>query len=462
MAHVISEIKDKIVMEVPPPVEQKYWNKTIETMPRERLLELQWQLLKQQIRYVYDKSRFYRKKMEAAGVTPDDIKSLQDFKKKVPITSKDDIRADIEESGDIFGGTVCTPLERLSYFGPSTGTSGQPTQSALTKEDIDFVNENISRQYWCFGLRPGDFCTCFDGVSHPGFQLLFSGFAKVGLPYIRIALGSVFQEMEFDRWTQAMQKFPVKSCYLPFSMLWSYREYIEGKGLSPKDTLGKTKCITTSGDLVTPTMRKVLENYWGTKLHELQISADIMFGFYTCEVCDGLHVPEDLFAIEVVDPETGEPVPMGKPGFLVVTPTWQEGTCHLRWNTEDIVHMSDEPCKCGRTHARIWFHGRQAYVVNVRGQDILPHLVEDELLEVSEIEMKGFVSQLIKTSPKTQDKLIVRTAYYEDKVKDLAELKNRVEGRLKARFNVPVEVEFMSSQEVALVLHKVQRIAERY
>ena len=187
-----------------------------------------------------------------------------------------------------------------------------------------------------------------------------------------------------------------------------------------------------------------------------------MFGFYTCEFCNGLHVPEDLFAIEVVDVETGEPVAMGEPGFLIVTPTWQEGTCHLRWNTEDIVHMSDEPCECGRTHARIWFHGRQAYIVNVRGQDILPHMIEDELLQVPEIEMRGFVSQLIKTSPKTQDELIVRTAYYEDKVKDITELKNRVEGRLKARFSVPVEVEFMEPQEVALVLHKVQRIVEKY
>jgi phenylacetate-CoA ligase len=245
-------------------------------------------------------------------------------------------------------------------------------------------------------------------------------------------------------------------------MLWTYREYIEAKGLSPRDLFGKAKCIFTSGDLTTATMRKILEDYWGTKLHEFQVSADIMFGFYTCEVRDGLHVPEDLWAIEVVNPKTGEPVPMGEPGFLIVTPTWQESTCHLRWNTEDIVHMSDEPCKCGRTHARIWFHGRQAYVVNVRGQDILPHMIEDELLAIPEIEMKGFVSQLIRTSPKTQDKLIVRTAYYEDKAKDLEELKNRVEERLKARFSVPVEVEFMPPQEVKLIAHKVQRIEERY
>ena len=462
MAHANSEIKDKIIIEAPPPVEEMYWNKAIETMPREELLAFQWQLLKEQVKYVYENSRFYRKKMKAAGIAPDDITSIEDFKRRIPIVVKEDIRADIEESGDIFGGTVCVPLEKLMYFAPSTGTSGQPTQTAITREDLDFVSESIARQFWSFGLRPGDFCSAFDVANHPGAPTMFSGFAKVGLPYIRLGLGTVFQEMELERWTQAMQKLPIKSAWVPFSMLWTFREYIEGKGLSPKDTLGKTKCIFTSGDLVTPTMRKVLEDYWGTKLHEVQVSADIMFGFYTCEFCNGLHVPEDLFVIEVVDVETGEPVAMGEPGFLIVTPTWQEGTCHLRWNTEDIVHMSDEPCECGRTHARIWFHGRQAYIVNVRGQDILPHMIEDELLQVPEIEMRGFVSQLVKTSPKTQDELIVRTAYYEDKVKDITELKNRVEGRLKARFSVPVEVEFMEPQEVALVLHKVQRIVERY
>jgi phenylacetate-coenzyme A ligase PaaK-like adenylate-forming protein len=98
--------------------------------------------------------------------------------------------------------------------------------------------------------------------------------------------------------------------------------------------------------------------------------------------------------------------------------------------------MSEEPCECSRTHAKIWFHGREAYVVNVRGEDILPHMIEDELLQVPEIEMKGFVSQLIKISPETQDKLILRTAYNEDKTKDLRELKARVEERLRARFNV--------------------------
>ena len=456
MAHIASSIRDKMVMKSPPPKEEKYWNKPIETMPRKDLLEFQWGLLKKQVEYVYEKSRFYRKKFDEARVTPDDIKSPEDFRKRVPITSKDDIRTDIAESGDIFGGVVCVPLEETLGFGPSSGTSGEATQTAFTKEDSAFVAESAARQFWSFGLRPGDLCALFDMVFPPGSLPIFSSFSLMRLPLIRLGL------WETERLTQLLQKLPVKSCYIPFSMLWTYREYIENKGLSPQDLLSKAKCIFTSGDLTTATMRKVLEDYWGTKLHEFQISADIMFGFYTCELRDGLHVPEDLFAIEVVDPKTGEPVPMGEPGYLIVTPTWQEGTCHLRWNTEDIVHMSDEPCKCGRTHARIWFHGRQAYIVNVRGQDILPHMIEDELLAIPEIEMKGFVSQLIRTSPKTQDKLIVRTAYYEDKAKDLEELKNRVEERLKARFNVPVEVEFMPPQEVELIAHKVQRIEERY
>jgi phenylacetate-CoA ligase len=455
-------MRDKIIMKRPPLQEERYWNKTIETMPRKDLLEFQWEILKNQIKYVYERSILYRRSFEKAGVTPGDIKSIEDFRNKVPLGSKDDMRAYREESGDYFGGVVCVPLEELVTFGPSTGTSGQPTPTAVTREDLDFTTENIARQYWSFGLRPGDFSTCFAGVGHPGWEGLFLGFNKIGVPYIHLALGSVFQEMEVAKWIQMLQQLPVKSCYLPFSMFWTFREYIEEKGLSPKELLGKTKFVSTSGDLVTSTMRRVLENYWSIKLHELQISSDIMFGFYTCEARNGLHVPEDLFAIEVVDIKTGKPVPMGEPGYLIVTPTWQEGTCHLRWNTEDIVHISDEPCECGRTHARIWFHGRQAYVVNVRGQDILPHTVEDELLQVPEIEMKGFVCQLIKTSPETQDKLIVRTAYYEDKTKNLGELRGRAEERLKARFNVPVKVEFMLPQEAALVLHKVQRIVKRY
>ena len=226
MAHVKSELKDKIIVDVPPPVEEKYWNRAIETMPREELLAFQWQLLKAQLNYVYENSRFYRKKIEAAGIAPDDITSIEAFRKKIPIVVKEDIRADIEESGDIFGGTVCVPLEKFMYFAPSTGTSGQPTQTAITKEDLDFVSESIARQFWSFGLRPGDFCSAFDVANHPGAPTMFSGFARVGLPYIRLGLGTVFQEMELERWTQAMQKLPITISTTPaifFSVPWELR-----------------------------------------------------------------------------------------------------------------------------------------------------------------------------------------------------------------------------------------------
>jgi phenylacetate-CoA ligase len=451
-----------MVMKAPPLKEEKYWNRAVETMPRRELLEFQWELLQKRAQYIYEKSRFYRERLDKAGVTPSGIRSIDDFREKIPLTVKEDIRSDIEKTGDIFGGTVCVPLEKLAYYGHSTGTSGQPTQTALTSEDIAFARESTARQYWAIGIRPGDLCAFFDPVTHPGAQMMELTPILMEFPYVRFALGSVFQELELDRWTQTFQNLPVRSCYLPFSMLWVYREYIEGKGISPRDIMGKTRCIFTSGDLITSNMRKLLEDYWGTKLHEFQISADIMFGFHTCEVRDGLHVPEDLFAIEVVNPKTGEQVPMGEKGYLVVTPTWQEGTCHLRWNTEDLVRMSDEPCECGRTSARIWFEGRLAYVVNVKGQEIFPHMVTDELLPIPEIGLRGFASQLIKASPETQDKLIVRTGYYEDQVSDPGKFKGEVQSRLEAKFGVPTEVELIPPQEVGLVLHKLQRIVKRY
>ena len=460
MAHIPLSIKDKIVRKGPPPREEKYWNRAMETMPRKELLEFQWQLLREQIRYIYEGSRFYRRKFEEAKITPEDIKSMEDFRNKVPITTKDEIRADIRETGAIFGGTLCVPLEEVAYFGSSTGTSGEATQTALTKNDIQMVVETIARQLWAFGIRPGDFSSFWDGVFHPGFPAMHAAWKTMGVPYVPLALGSMLQERELDRWTQAMQRLPIKFGYVPYSMIWIYRDYIEKKGLTPKETLGKMQCVATSGDLITPTMRNLLESYWGTVLHELQVGADVLLAFHTCEFRDGLHVPEDFFVLEVVDPKTHEPVPMGKPGFLVITPTWTEATCHLRWNLEDIVHMSDEPCKCGRSSARIWFHGRLAYAVNVQGRDIFPHMVADELLQIPEIGMKGFVSELVKTSPQTQDKLIVRTPYYEDKVKDLAEFKNEVEEHLGVKFNLPVEIEFMEPKQV--VTHKIERVVKRY
>lgn len=336
-----------------------------------------------------------------------------------------------------------------------------PTQTALTLEDVVTVGESGARQFWSAGLRPGDFCACWlPPTPHPGSSGMSKSFEVMKVPHNVLTLGAIFQETELGRWSQMMRELPMVSSSLPYSMVLTFRDYIESHNLTPQETLGKMKCIFTYGDLITPVMRRSLEDYWGTELHEIQFSADVMFGFYTCELRDGLHVPEDLFAIEVVDPQTGEPVPMGQPGYLIITPTWTEGTCHLRWNSEDIVHMSDEPCACGRTSARIWFHGRLAYLVNVQGRDIFPSEVTDALLQIPEIGMKGFVCELVKTSPETQDRLIVRVAFYEDKVEDISLFRERLEERLGATFGVPVTVEFMEPQEVKS--HKVERVVKRY
>lgn len=459
MTHIPLSLMDRIVRWRPPPNEEKYWNRAIETMPRPELMELQWQLLQRQVKYVYERSRLYRKRLEEAGVTPNNLRSTEDFRKRAPITTKDDIRADIHATGDIFGGTLCTPLSEITGFGPSTGTSGEPTQTALTKGDITVASEGLARQLWSFGLRPGDFITNWE-FAHPAFHAMQAAYRMLSLPFISLALGSMLQERELDRWTQVMQRLPVKSGYVPYSMLWTYKDYIERKELTPKETLGKMECIFTSGDLITSAMRRLLEEYWETKVHEIQLSSDVLFNFYTCELRNGLHVPEDLFVIEVVDPVTYQPVPTGKPGFLIITPTWTEATCHLRWNSEDIVHMNDEPCPCGRTGTRIWFHGRLAYMVNVQGKDMFPNMVADELMQMPEIGMKGFVSELVKTAPQTQDKLIVLTPYYAEKVKDLTEFRGRIEERLRARFKLPVEIDFMEPKQT--VLHKVERVVKRY
>ena len=460
MSHLPVSIQEKMVMKAPPPNEVKYWNEGIETMPRRELMELQWELVREQIKYVYERSRFYKKRLDEAGVKPDEIRSIEDFNRKVPITCKDDIRLDIERTGDIFGGTLCVPLQEVFYAGPSTGTTGQPTQTALTPGDMTFARENVARQFWTMGLRPGDFCMFWVLGGHPGMPVCQRTLHLIGMPYSELALCPAFFEAELDRWTQTMQKLPVATSWVPYTLLWTYKDYIEKCNVSPKDTLGRSKLIFTSGDIVTSALRQSLEDYWGTELHEMALTADVMFGFHTCEVRGGLHVPEDLFVIEVVDPWTGEPVPMGQPGYLVVTPTYPEATCHLRWNSEDIVHMSDEPCQCGRTSTRIWFHGRLINLVNIQGQDIFPSAVTDELLQIPEIGMMGLDCQMVKTSPTTQDRLLVRTAYYKDKVKDISSVREKVEDRLKARFSVPAAVEFMEPQEIAK--HKFERVIKRY
>ena len=228
MVPVTLSIKEKLVMAAPPPREEKYWNRTIETMPREDLLALQWEITQRRLRYVYERSRLYRHRLEQAGVKPDDIKSIEDFKRKVPITTKDDIRADTLQTGDVFGGILTVPLEQVSGFGPSTGTSGEPTQTVFTGSDTDISSEAETRQLWSFGMRPGDLCILWDpGFNPPIFYTIHTAYRKLGLPYISLGLGSMLQERELERWTETMLKLPVKSGWVPYSMLWTYKDYIE-------------------------------------------------------------------------------------------------------------------------------------------------------------------------------------------------------------------------------------------
>lgn len=351
------------------------WDVQHETMPRAQLAALQTERLIRAVRYAYASSSFYRQRFDEAGVKPADIGSLDDLR-RLPFTTKDDFR-------DAYPyGMVAVPMDEVVRIHSSSGTTGKPVVGAYTVNDMENWTELVARMVVAAGAHKGDIAQISFGYGmFTGGFGLHHGLERVGAAVIPISAGNTARQLKFlqDFGTTILIATPSYALYIG--------ESVQRAGIDPS-TL-KLRLGMFGAEVCSPQMRREIEarlpifatdNYGLTEVIGPGVAGE-------CEHRCGMHVGEDHFIVECLDPETGEPVPEGEIGELVFTSLTKEALPIVRYRTRDLCSLTTETCACGRTTARLGaFRGRTDDMFIISGVNVFPSTIERALFEMEGVE----------------------------------------------------------------------------
>lgn len=346
-----------------------YWNETIETMDTERLRALQDERLREQVRYTYDRVPFYKKMFDDAGAQPGDIRTAKDLE-KLPFTSKTDLRDNYPY------GLFAVPMDEVVRIHASSGTTGKATVVGYTASDLALWDECVARALTCAGGTREDIVqVCYGYGLFTGGLGLHGGAERIGATVIPASTGNTARQI-----TMLQDYGSTMLCCTP-----SYALYI-GETLEknhiPLSTI-HLKAGLFGAEPWTLGMKEEIEKRLGIKAYDIyglsEISGPgVSFG---CDGSDGLHVNDDHFLIEIVDPVTGKVLPDGEKGEVVFTTLTKRALPLLRYNTHDISSITHERCACGRTLTRMArITGRSDDMLIIRGVNVFPSQIETVLL----------------------------------------------------------------------------------
>lgn len=351
-----------------------YLHPQYETLSHEELKALQLERLKATVKHCMN-SEFYRKRFAEAGLTPDDIQSLDDLL-KIPFTTKQDLR-------DTYPfGMASVPLRQCVRLHSSSGTTGNPTVILHTQRDLDEWANAVARCLWMVGLRPDDVFQNSSGygmfTGGLGFQY---GAERLGALTVPAAAGNSLRQIKFikDFGTTAIHAVP--------SYVTRLYEVMQQEGVDPRrDT--KLKVLAIGAEPHSEEQRQRIEQMMGVKAYN-SFGMSEMCGpgvGFECQEQNGLHFWEDYYIVEIVDPETLEPVPDGEIGELVLTTLNREAMPLLRYRTRDLTRVLGRTCPCGRNHIRLdRMRGRSDDMIVLRGVNIFPIQIEKILMQFKEL-----------------------------------------------------------------------------
>ena len=367
-----------------------YWNEEMETMPRDRLEALQLERLQALVERVYEKSPFYRKAFEEKGVRPGDIQSLDDLS-KLPFTTKQDLRDHYPF------GMFIVPLEQVVRIHASSGTTGKPTVVGYTRHDMEVWGEVMART-----LRAADVTT--EDVVHNAYGYgLFTGGLGFGLGAETIGAATVPVSGGFTkRQLMLMEDFgaTILCCTPSYALVLA--ETAEEEGIDFRARM-KLRAGFFGAEPWTEAIRKEIEARLGLEAFDIYGLSEIIGPGVSveCHEHNGLHIFEDHFLAEIIDPVTGERLPYGSEGELVFTTLTKEGMPLIRYRTRDRVRLFLEPCSCGRTFVRMSkVLGRTDDMLVIRGVNVFPSQIEEALLKV-----EGLAPQYVILVDRPKDQL---------------------------------------------------------
>ena len=426
----------------------KYEN---EYLDRESLRELQLTRLRDVSQRVYDNVPYYKEVFDSLGMKPADIKSLNDLS-KIPFTDKETLRKHYPF------GMFAVPMSEVKEIHASSGTTGSPTVVAYTDNDIKVWSEVMSRSIACTGGTKEDVIQNAYGYG------LFTG--GLGVHYGSLELGSAVVPISAGgtkRQLQIMKDFgtTIITCTPSYSIYMA--EEARRMGIEPTRTtirIGILGAEPWSGG-----MRREIESLWDMKAYDIYGLSEIIGPGVAveCRGQDGLHIWSDHFLPEIINPATGEPVPDGEDGMLVITTLTKEATPFLRYATKDIVSITHETCPaCGRTSPRISrIKGRTDDMLIIRGVNVFPSQVESVLLEIEETEPHYL---LVVSREGALDKLEVQVEiserFFSDEIRKLEELGMKIQNEIESVLGLSVQVKLVEPKTIQRSEGKAKRVID--
>ena len=428
-----------------------FFDERIETMPRETLQALQLERLQRQVRYNYEHIPFYKERLDECGVGPDGIHSLDDLR-KIPFTVKNDLREHYPY------GLFAVPMKDVVRIQGSTGTTGRPTIVGYTRKDVDTWSQLTARLAMAVGVNCEDVVQVAFGYGlFTGALGMHAAVERIGCTVIPLSSGNTERQIMImrDLGTTVLIATPSYALYLA--------ETMERMGLDPKaDT--KLRIGLFGGEATSPMMQEELrrrmgilatDNYGLSELFGPGIAGE-------CECQCGMHYAEDHFIAEVIDPETGEVLPEGELGELVLTNLTREACPVLRYRTRDMTRIHYEKCACGRTHARMEkLHGRSDDMLVIRGVNVFPSQVELVLARVPEV---GPNYEIVVSRQGALDQMEVQMELIDGTLLEnfalLEALEQRIHGHMKSVLGLDVKVKLVEPYTLKRFEGKARRVTD--
>lgn len=427
------------------------FNKKRECMSREEFEELQLRRLKKVVKYAYDNVPFYRDLYDKNNVSPDDIETLEDIQ-KLPFITKDDLRNTYPFD------LQAAPKEDWVEVHSTSGTTGIPTVAAYTQKDLDIWAESTARGLASVGVHKNSIVNVAYGFGlFTGGHGAQYGAQKIGALAVPMSSGNTKRQLNF------LRDFPADFlCCTPSYALY-LAESLENEGVDPRSIPLKGGLF--GAEMWTEEIRHKLED-------KMDISAQNIYGLTEvigpgvstdCHIKEGMHIAEDHFYPEIIDPETLEVLPEGEEGEIVFTSLTKTGMPVIRYRTKDLTSLNYEKCKCGRTTVRMnRITGRSDDMIKVKGVIVFPKQIEEVIMRMKEL---SSAYQIIVSRPDTLDQLEVQVEIdqvnFSDSITDLEAFRNTISRNIKDAIGISVKVTLAEPYSIPRSEGKAVRVIDK-
>lgn len=425
-----------------------YFQKDIETMPREQLKALQNEKFMKQMQHVWNDCPDYRKKMEAAGVSVDDIKSIDDIS-KLPFLSKDDLRENYPTA------MLAKPLSECVRIQSTSGTTGKRVIAYYTQHDVDLWDECCARAIVAAGGTKDDVVHVSYGYGlFTGGPGLNGGSHMLGSLTLPMSSGNTDRQLQFmtDLGSTILCCTPSYAAYLG--------EAVTERGI--KDQI-KLKAGIFGAEAWSEEMRRDIEKTLGIKAYDIYGLTEISGPgvSFECEAQTGMHINEDHFYAEIIDPDTLEVLPHGEQGELVFTCLDKEAFPVMRYRTRDICVLTDEPCSCGRTHVKmVKPRGRSDDMLIIKGVNVFPSQIEAVMIQQGYQANYQIIVDRVNNSDTIEVNIEMTPENYTADAEKVAKMEKDLVAALKSMLGILVRVKLVAPQTIVRSEGKAVRVID--